>query len=91
VTDEYSHIGPASPILSAVCLIKHAKADATKILDPIERELSKKAEDYPVFRGAFTGLRKLRIGEYRVIYAVREKEALILRIGNRREVYRFGI
>jgi addiction module RelE/StbE family toxin len=39
-------------------------------------------------KGEFKGLYKLRIGEYRVIYAKTDKEAiLVLRIGHRSKVY----
>ena len=39
--------------------------------------------------GPFTGLLKLRVGDYRVIYqADREKKVLVIRlVGHRREVY----
>lgn len=38
----------------------------------------------------FTGIWRLRVGDYRVIYAIRESElvVLIVEIGHRREVYR---
>jgi len=65
-----------------------SKADAAKILDQIERELSRKPEASPMLKGRFAGLRKHRIGDYRVIYAILGDDVLILRIGHRREVYR---
>jgi mRNA interferase RelE/StbE len=68
-----------------------AKAEAARILRRIERELSRKPESCPVLKGQFAGLRKYRIGEYRVIYAVTGKDVLILRIGHRREVYKHKI
>jgi mRNA interferase RelE/StbE len=40
-----------------------------------------------VLKGQFTGLRKYHIGDYRVIYALMGADILILRIGNRRDVY----
>jgi mRNA interferase RelE/StbE len=41
-------------------------------------------------KGEFEGLRRLRVGHYRVIYEWQRNELLILvvRIGHRREVYR---
>lgn len=33
------------------------------------------------------GLRKLRVGDYRVIYAILGSQVLVLRIGHRREIY----
>ena len=69
-------------------LKKFSKVEATRILDQIEEELSKKPEDYPVLKGQFAGLRKYRIGDYRVIFAILENDVLILRIGHRRDVYK---
>jgi mRNA interferase RelE/StbE len=39
-------------------------------------------------KGKFSGLRKYRVGEYRVIYVIIEKDVIILRIGDRKEVYK---
>jgi mRNA interferase RelE/StbE len=64
------------------------KAEAARILDRIGRELSRKPEASPILKGHFVGLRKLRVGDYRVIYAIIGGDVLILRIGHRREVYR---
>lgn len=64
------------------------KAEAVNILDRIERELSQKADGCPMLKGEFAGLRKLRIGDYRVIYAIIANDCLILRIGHRREIYK---
>ena len=69
-------------------LKKLSKAEATRILDQIEQELTKKPESYPVLKGQFAGLRKYRIGDYRVIYALVGTDILVLRIGNRRDVYK---
>jgi mRNA interferase RelE/StbE len=64
-----------------------AKAVARRILDKIEKELATRAETYPVLKGQFSGLRKLRIGDYRVIFAILGQQVLVLRIGHRREIY----
>ena len=69
-------------------LKKLSKAEATRILDQIEAELSKKADSYPLLKGQFAGLRRYRAGDYRVIYAILEDDVLILRIGHRRDVYK---
>jgi len=69
-------------------LKKLSKAEATRILDQIEAELSKKADSYPLLKGQFAGLRRYRVGDYRVIYAILEDDVLILRIGHRRDVYK---
>jgi mRNA interferase RelE/StbE len=69
-------------------LKKFSRAEAGRILDKIEEELSKKADTYPVLRGQFAGLRKCRVGDHRVIYVILGKDVLILRIGHRRDVYK---
>jgi mRNA interferase RelE/StbE len=65
-----------------------SKAAATKILDQIEADLSRKPEATPILKGHFAGLRKYRVGDYRVIYAIIGNDVVILRIGHRRDVYR---
>ena len=72
-------------------LKKLSKAEAGRILDQIEEELTKKADAYPVLKGPFAGLRKYRVGDYRVIYAILGDAVVILRIGHRRDVYKKGI
>ncbi|MBW2173783.1 MAG: type II toxin-antitoxin system RelE/ParE family toxin [Deltaproteobacteria bacterium] len=64
------------------------KDQAEIILAKIEHDLPEKAEAFPLLTGKFAGLRKLRIGDYRVIYTIIEDTALILRISHRREAYR---
>jgi len=65
-----------------------SKAEARRVLIQIEEGLSENADTYPVLKGQFTGLRKYRIGDYRVIYAVLGDDVLVLRIGHRKEVYK---
>ena len=64
------------------------KAEAGRILDRIEENLVKKPDANPMLKGRFAGLRKLRIGDYRVVYTILGNEVLILRIGHRRDVYK---
>jgi mRNA interferase RelE/StbE len=64
------------------------KDQAERILAKIEQDLPEKAEAFPLLTRKFVGLRKLRIGDYRVIYTIIEDAALILRISHRREAYR---
>ena len=59
-----------------------------RILRKIEDELPEKAENFPILTGKFSGLRRFRVGDYRVIYSIIGDTALILRIGHRREAYR---
>jgi mRNA interferase RelE/StbE len=69
-------------------LKKIGKDQADKVLRKIEEELPEKAESFPVLTGKFSGLRKFRVGDYRVIYSIINDTALILRICHRREAYR---
>lgn len=69
-------------------LKKLSKAEVSHILDQIEKELAKKPASYPLLKGQFAGLRKYRIGDYRVIYALVGADILVLRIGSRRDVYK---
>lgn len=69
-------------------LKKLSKAEVIQILDQIEQELTKNPESFPALKGQFAGLRKYRIGDYRVIYAIIGTDILVLRIGHRRDVYR---
>jgi mRNA interferase RelE/StbE len=68
-----------------------AKAEAKRIMDLIEHELVKRPESNPVLKGQFAGLRKFRVGDYRVIYGLIGSEILVLRIGNRKNVYKHEI
>ena len=67
------------------------KAEARRILSQIEEELSKNADAFPVLKGQFAGLRRYRVGDYRVIYAILENEVLVLRIGHRKDIYKKDI
>ena len=69
-------------------LKKIDKNQAGKILQKIEHELPDKADSFPALIGKFSGLRKFRIGDYRVIYSIVDDTVLILRIRHRREAYR---
>ena len=67
-----------------------SRPEAKRILDVIDIDLIKKPEANPVLKGQFAGLRKYRIGDYRLIYALIGSEILILRIGDRKDVYKKG-
>ena len=69
-------------------LKKIDKDQAERILRKIDEELPKKAGSFPALTGKFVGLRKFRVGDYRVIYSIIEDTALVLRISHRRESYR---
>lgn len=69
-------------------LRKLSKDNAKRILDKIEQDLPEKADTFPQLAGKFAGLRKFRIGDYRVIYTIIENTVLVLRISHRRDAYR---
>lgn len=61
---------------------------ALRVLAAIERALKTEGRGGEALSGAFAGLFKLRVGDYRVIYARTDNGYLILRIAHRREAYR---
>ena len=65
-----------------------SKEETSRIVEQIEQELSEKAESYPTLKGQFAGLRKYRVGDYRVIYALIGSDVLVLRVGHRKDVYK---
>jgi len=69
-------------------LRKIDKVEAERILSKIEEQLPDKADNFPSLTGKFAGLRRFRVGDYRVIYTIIGDTALILRISHRRESYR---
>ena len=69
-------------------LRKLPKEQVRRILDKVERDLSRRADQCPVLTGEFAGLRRIRVGDYRVIFAVVDDQVVVLRIGHRKEVYR---
>ena len=69
-------------------LKKLSKVEARRILDQLERDLARHPDKYPILKGEFAGLRKYRVGNYRVIFAILDKDILVLRIGDRKDVYR---
>jgi addiction module RelE/StbE family toxin len=69
-------------------LARLGKAEARRVLARVEKDLVRKADSCPLLKGKWAGLRKYRIGDYRVIFAILDEDVLVLRIGNRRDVYR---
>jgi addiction module RelE/StbE family toxin len=78
--------------------IKRSAAKALASLPKVERERLVEAIDLlcdtpaagSALKGEFEGLRRLRVGHYRVVYEWQRNDLVILvvRIGHRREVYR---
>lgn len=65
------------------------KPDRTRIVAAIDR-LAENPFLGNVLKGDMRGLRRLRVGDYRVIYEVREAVlvVLVVRVAHRRDVYR---
>ena len=69
-------------------LKKIDKTKAALILDKVENDLSNSPDSYPQLTGKFSGLRKYRVGDYRVIYSIIDETILILRISHRKDAYK---
>jgi mRNA interferase RelE/StbE len=63
---------------------------ARRVVTKIERSLFAGGAAGERLSGEFAGLFRLRVGDYRVIYARTNEGYLVLRIGHRGEVYRKG-
>jgi mRNA interferase RelE/StbE len=63
---------------------------ALRILGKIEKALAAEGRAGERLAGEFAGLYRLRVGDYRVIYARTSEGYLVLRIGHRSGVYRKG-
>lgn len=69
--------------------LKRLSPDAVdRILTKLVDELPQKAEHLPGLQGQYAGLKKYRIGEYRVIFSILDNSILILKIQHRKDVYR---
>jgi mRNA interferase RelE/StbE len=63
---------------------------ARRIVNKIDKALRTEGKSGKALTGEFAGLFRLRVKDYRVIYARTTEGYLVLRIGTRREVYRKG-
>jgi mRNA interferase RelE/StbE len=65
------------------------KADRLRLVEAIDG-LKHTPGAGSLLKGEYVGLRRIRVGNYRVIYEVNNSElvVLVVRIGHRREVYR---
>jgi mRNA interferase RelE/StbE len=65
-----------------------SKKNAKRILDKIDAELVKNPQRFPALSGPFAGMRKFRVGDYRAIFVIIDRDVLVLRIQDRKDVYR---
>lgn len=74
---------------AAKALEKIARDDRYRIIDAID-QLKENPAAGGVLKGEFSGLRRIRVGSYRIVYEVQDQQlvVLVIRIGHRREVYR---
>lgn len=66
------------------------RAAAERVLRKVEQALGLEGRQGDALSGEFAGLLRLRVGDYRVIYALTDQGYLVLRIGHRGDVYRKG-
>ena len=66
-----------------------AKPDRTRIVAAIDR-LAETPHLGAALKGDLRGLRRLRVGDYRVVYEVRDEElvVMVVRVAHRRDAYR---
>ena len=74
---------------AAKALEKITREDRLRIIAAIDQLRDNPAAG-SVLKGEFSGLRRIRVGNYRVVYEVQDQQlvVLVIRIGHRREVYR---
>ena len=65
------------------------KPQRMRIIEAIDR-LPDNPRGGKVLKGELSGLRRMRVGDYRVVYEIHEQQVLILvvRVAHRRDVYR---
>ena len=69
-----------------------AKPDRARIVAAIDR-LAETPHLGTSLKGDLRGLRRIRVGDYRILYEVRDKElvVLVVRVAHRRDAYRRNI
>ena len=65
------------------------EADRLHLIEAIDR-LATEPHAGGLLKGEFSGLRRLRVGRYRIVYEAIDRKlvVLVVRIGHRRDIYR---
>lgn len=61
--------------------------EAGRVVARLERELGKDPDSGERLKGRFSGLRRLRVGDYRVIYTRTVNGVLVLLVSHRKDAY----
>ncbi|MCH7722617.1 MAG: type II toxin-antitoxin system RelE/ParE family toxin [Bacteroidetes bacterium] len=69
-------------------LSKVPSEEAKTILNKIDMLLAEKPTMLPALKGKFKGMRRMRVGSYRIIYVIIEDVVLVLRIHHRKDVHK---
>lgn len=74
---------------AAKALARIPKPQRLRLIEAIDRLMTEPTAG-SVLKGEFAGLRRLRVGDYRVVYEVVEQDlvVLVIRVGHRGTVYR---
>jgi mRNA interferase RelE/StbE len=74
---------------AAKALAKITKNDRIRLIEAIDR-LREEPNAGGVLKGEFAGLRRLRVGSYRIIFEVFDEQlvVLVIRVGHRKDGYR---
>ncbi len=62
--------------------------ELVKVLNKIDSSLTDAPEINKALKGKFSGFRRLRVGDIRVVYGVDGDEVIIMRVADRKDVYR---
>jgi mRNA interferase RelE/StbE len=71
-------------------LARLGKSESRRIENKVNSHLAKAPRELGAqMQGSFAGLYRYRVGDYRVVYDIRELEVIIVivRVGHRKEVY----
>ena len=69
-------------------LSKVPSEEAKTILNKIDMLVAEKPTMLPALKGKFKGMRRMRVGSYRIIYVIIEDVVLVLRIHHRKDVHK---